>query len=99
MTTYDRAEVEEAFRHYYLTGIVGEDWVAWSQLFTEDATYTDHFYGTFNGPLEIQKFLESTMSFCTTRVLGLGLVQHRWQSDCLQMHESCRQSRARWTTD
>jgi hypothetical protein len=63
MTTYDRAEVEEAFRRYYLTGIVGEDWVAWSQLFTDDATYTDHFYGTFNGPLEIQKFLESTMSF------------------------------------
>ena len=40
-----------------------EDWVAWSQLFTDDASYLDHFYGTFRGPSEIQKFLESTMSF------------------------------------
>ena len=41
--TYDRDEVEAAFRHYFLTGPVGEDWVAWSQLFTPDATYNDHF--------------------------------------------------------
>ena len=52
-----------AFRHYFLTGPVGEDWVAWSQLFTDDAPYFDHFYGTFRGPHEIQMFLESTMSF------------------------------------
>jgi hypothetical protein len=58
-----RAEMEEAFRHYFLTGPVGEDWVAWSQLFTDDAPYFDHFYGTFRGPREIQMFLESTMSF------------------------------------
>jgi SnoaL-like domain len=58
-----RSEVEAAFRHYFLTGPVGEDWVAWSQLFTDDAPYLDHFYGTFRGPREIQMFLESTMSF------------------------------------
>jgi hypothetical protein len=63
MPTFDRAEVEAAFRDYFLTGIVREDWVAWSQLFTDDAPYFDHFYGTFTGPLEIQQFLESTMSF------------------------------------
>lgn len=63
MSTFERAEVEEAFRHYFLTGIVYEDWVAWSQLFTDEATYFDHFYGTFTGPFEIQQFLESTMSF------------------------------------
>jgi hypothetical protein len=60
---HDRAEVEAAFRHYFLTGPVGEDWVAWSQLFTPDATYNDHFWGTFHGPAEIQRFLEGTMSF------------------------------------
>ena len=65
MTPFDRAEVEAAFRHYFLTGPVGEDWAAWSQLFTDDATYTDHFYDAFHGPLEIQKFLESTMSFAS----------------------------------
>jgi hypothetical protein len=62
MSTFARAEVEEAFRHYFLTGPVREDWVAWSRLFTDDAPYFDHFYGTFTGPFEIQQFLESTMS-------------------------------------
>ncbi|HEY1702800.1 MAG TPA: nuclear transport factor 2 family protein [Trebonia sp.] len=58
-----RDEVESAFQHYFLTGPVGEDWVAWSRLFTPDATYNDHFWGTFHGPAEIQRFLEGTMSF------------------------------------
>jgi limonene-1,2-epoxide hydrolase len=57
-----REEVEEAFRHYFLTGIVNEDWVAWSQLFTDDAVYKDHFWGTFHGPSEVEAFLEGTMS-------------------------------------
>jgi SnoaL-like domain len=60
--TASRQEIEEAFRHYFMTGVVNEDWIAWSQLFTDDARYFDHFYGTFTGPLEIQLFLESTMS-------------------------------------
>jgi hypothetical protein len=60
---HSRVEVEDAFRRYFMTGPVLEDWVAWSRLFTDDATYLDHFYGTFTGPLEIQQFLESTMSF------------------------------------
>jgi hypothetical protein len=63
MAKFERAEVEAAFRHYFLTGPVGEDWIAWSQLFTDDAPYFDHFYGTFTGPFEIQQFLESTMSY------------------------------------
>lgn len=62
MTAAPRDEVEQAFRHYYLTGIVNEDWTAWSQLFTDDATYHDHFWGTFHGPKEIEAFLEGTMS-------------------------------------
>ncbi|HMG43268.1 MAG TPA: nuclear transport factor 2 family protein [Acidimicrobiales bacterium] len=62
---HDRAEVEEAFRRYFLTGIAGEDWIAWSQLFTDDAVYHDHFWGTFHGPSEIQRFLEGTMSFAS----------------------------------
>jgi limonene-1,2-epoxide hydrolase len=59
----DRAEVEEAFRHYFVTGPVYEDWAAWSRLFTTDAVYNDHFWGTFHGPEEIRRFLEGTMSF------------------------------------
>ena len=63
MAEFGRDEVEAAFRHYFLTGPVGEDSVAWSQLFTDDAVYFDHFYGRFRGPRRIQLFLEATMSF------------------------------------
>jgi hypothetical protein len=57
----DLAEVEREFRRYFMTGPVLEDWAAWAHLFTDDATYFDHFYGTFTGPDEITKFLEGTM--------------------------------------
>ncbi|HEX3899757.1 MAG TPA: nuclear transport factor 2 family protein [Mycobacteriales bacterium] len=64
-TTYPREEVEQAFRHYFMTGPVLEDWIAWSQLFTDEATYNDHYWGTFHGPAEIQRFLEGTMSYAS----------------------------------
>lgn len=57
----DRAEMEREFRRYYLTGPVLEDWEGWANLFADDATYFDHFYGTFTGPDEITAFLEGTM--------------------------------------
>jgi limonene-1,2-epoxide hydrolase len=59
---FPRDEIEHAFRRYFLTGPVNEDWVAWSRLFTDDAVYTCHFWGTFHGPAEIQTFIEGTMS-------------------------------------
>jgi hypothetical protein len=59
---HPRDEVEEAFRHYFMTGPVEENWIAWSKLFTDDARYWDHYWGTFTGPQEIQMFLEGTMS-------------------------------------
>jgi hypothetical protein len=62
VTVYPRDEVEQSFQHYFKTGIVNEDWVAWSKLFTDDASYHDHFWGTFHGPAEIEQFLEGTMS-------------------------------------
>ena len=71
MGAFDRNEVEAAFRHYFITGIVMEDWIAWSKLFTDDAVYFDHYYGRFHGPAEIQLFLESTMMYgrhCYTAV-------------------------------
>lgn len=61
MSRFDRDEVEQAFRHYFLVGPVGEDWAAWANLFTDDAVYYDHFYGKFTGPDEIRRFLEGTM--------------------------------------
>jgi SnoaL-like domain len=62
MTSHSKEEVEEAFRHYFMTGPVREDWIAWSQLFHDDAVYWDHYWGKFRGPAEIQRFLEVTMS-------------------------------------
>jgi ketosteroid isomerase-like protein len=62
MSNHSRDEVEAAFRTYFQVGPVGEDWIGWSQLFTDDAVYTDHYWGVFRGPEEIQQFLESTMS-------------------------------------
>lgn len=61
MTEHARDEVEEAFRHYFRVGPIEEDWIGWSQLFTDDAVYFDHYYGRFRGPAEIARFLESTM--------------------------------------
>jgi len=57
----DRAEIDREFRRYFMTGPVMEDWQGWASMFTDDATYFDHFYGTFTGPEEITKFLEGTM--------------------------------------
>jgi hypothetical protein len=59
---FARDEVEAAFRHYFMTGPVLEDWVAWAHLFTDDAVYTDHFWGTFHGPAQIQAWIEGTIS-------------------------------------
>lgn len=61
MSRFARDEIEQAFRHYFMVGPVNEDWIAWSQLFTDDAVYFDHYYGRFRGPKEIELFLESTM--------------------------------------
>jgi ketosteroid isomerase-like protein len=61
--SHPRDEVEAAFKTYIWTGIVGEDWAAWSKLFTDDATFNSKFYGLFHGPEEIQRFFERTMSF------------------------------------
>lgn len=61
VATFSRDEVEEAFKHYYLTGPVNEDWVAWANLFTDDAVYHDHFWGTFHGPGEILRWIEATI--------------------------------------
>ncbi|MCU1346167.1 MAG: hypothetical protein JWL70_2433 [Acidimicrobiia bacterium] len=62
MSEYSRDEVEEAFRRYYMTGPVNEQWIDWAHLFTDDAVYRDHFWGTFRGPAEIVQFIEGTLA-------------------------------------
>jgi hypothetical protein len=42
-------EIEEAFRRYWRTGAVGENWDAWADLFTENADYVEHVLGSMKG--------------------------------------------------
>lgn len=46
-----------------VTAPIDQDWDAWSRLLTDDATYRDHYWGTFHGPAEIARFLNGTMAF------------------------------------
>src|SRR5690348_8820016 len=54
-------EVEEAFLEYWRLGAVGEDWPAWADLFTEDATYVEHVLGTMHGRDEIKQWIVKIM--------------------------------------
>ena len=52
MGQWSRAELERAFEEYQdkaaEAGRSG-DWRPWADQFTEDATYIEHHYGTFQG--------------------------------------------------
>lgn len=54
-------EVEAAFRTYWQTGAVGEDWNAWADLFTEDAEYVEHVLGSMHGRREIKPWIIKIM--------------------------------------
>ncbi len=62
---FSRAEVEQAFADYQgaVTGIVGSgDWASFADLFTEDATYEEHAFGTFAGREAIRSWVVETMT-------------------------------------
>ena len=65
MSTFDAEEIEAAFVAYQdaaaHAGATG-DWGPWVDLFTEDATYLEHLYGTFTGREQIRDWITSTMS-------------------------------------
>jgi hypothetical protein len=55
-------EVEQAFRTYWQTGAVGEDWNAWADLFTDDAHYVEHILGSMHGRDEIKRWIVKIMN-------------------------------------
>ena len=48
MTTWQRGEVEEAWRRFVDVGDSG-DWSAWAVLHSEDGVWIEHHLGTFRG--------------------------------------------------
>ncbi|HKA30620.1 MAG TPA: nuclear transport factor 2 family protein, partial [Candidatus Binatia bacterium] len=62
MPTFDRDELEKAFRTYWRTGAVGEDWDAWADLFTEDCTYFEHYYGSMQGREHVRAWIKPVMA-------------------------------------
>ena len=61
----DRAELEAAFLAYQraVEDIVASgDWSRFAELFTEDAEYVEHAYGTFQGRAEIRAWIVKTMT-------------------------------------
>ncbi|MGH9027121.1 MAG: nuclear transport factor 2 family protein [Acidimicrobiia bacterium] len=65
MATYDLDELEQAFRDYWTKGAVGEDWDAWSDLFTDDVTYLEHVLGPKQGREAVRAWIKPIMAdFC-----------------------------------
>lgn len=60
MAKFQRAEVEEAYRHFIATGDSG-DWNAWADLHSEDGVWVEHDLGTFHGREAIRKAIVEVM--------------------------------------
>ena len=65
MGTYTRAELEAGLRIYNAardraseTG----DWSIWAEVFTDDADYVEHAYGTFKGRAAIRDWITKVMA-------------------------------------
>jgi ketosteroid isomerase-like protein len=60
MPEFERAEVEEAFRHFVAVGDSG-DWDAWTDLHTEDGLWVEHHLGTQRGRDAIRRTIHAVM--------------------------------------
>jgi SnoaL-like domain len=65
MGQWSKAELERAFAEYQRkaaeAGRSG-DWKEWADQFTDDATYIEHHFGTFEGREAIYEWIASAMS-------------------------------------
>jgi hypothetical protein len=61
---WSREEIEETFQHHQDAVVeIGKawDWSRYGDLFTDDATYTEHLYGKMAGRKRISEWIASTM--------------------------------------
>jgi hypothetical protein len=65
VSRFERDEIERAYAHYREVatrcGRAGQ-WDDWADLFTEDARYVEHLYGTFEGREAIRQWITTTMA-------------------------------------
>lgn len=65
MGDWTRTELEQAFAGYQQAAAEAAstgDWNVWADLFTEDAEYVEHLYGTMHGREAIRAWITETMS-------------------------------------
>jgi hypothetical protein len=65
MGRWSRRNIDDAFGHYrevVLTCGRTGDWSPFADLFTEDATYIEHAFGTLGGREAIRRWITTTMS-------------------------------------
>jgi uncharacterized protein (TIGR02246 family) len=65
MGKWSRAELEDAFGNYRRVALeagTSGDWNPWADLFTEDATYVEHLFGTLGGREAIRRWITTTMA-------------------------------------
>ncbi len=62
MGVFSRDEIDLAFQKYWRSGAVGENWDAWANLFTEDATYVEHVLGNLKGREAIRAWIKPIMA-------------------------------------
>jgi limonene-1,2-epoxide hydrolase len=55
-------EVDAAFRNYWQTGSVSEDWDGFAEMFTDDVDYREHFLGHMHGREEVRAWIKKTMA-------------------------------------
>ena len=65
MTRWTRQELEDAFATYQNAAAKAArtgDWAPWADLFTDDAEYVEHLFGTMHGRDAIRSWISETMS-------------------------------------
>jgi len=62
--SFSAAELNDAFAQFQKTVAevaISKDWDRWADLFTVDADYVEHAYGTFSGREAIRAWINKTM--------------------------------------